>query len=115
MKKHYFLIFFFLSTAFAFAQSIDEYNGNKEKVTKQVEIDGFRMYPNPVSDGNLYIATLHNRKKNVQIFDVLGKRIFSKTLLNNKTRLDVSKLGSGVYILKVSEDKYSVTRKLVIR
>jgi len=77
------------------------------------EIQNFTMYPNPVEDGKLFINTANNSIKKIQIFDVLGKQIFS-TYLSGK-ELNVSKLNSGIYILKIIEEDKTATRKLVIK
>jgi hypothetical protein len=49
----------------------------------------------------------------VQVYDVLGKMVKSETLSNNT--LDVSNLNTGLYILKITQNQNSVTKKLVIR
>jgi hypothetical protein len=77
------------------------------------DIDGFTMYPNPVSEGILRINTLENSEKTIQIFDILGKQVLSRTTKNE--HISVAKLNSGVYILKVTELGKTATRKLVIK
>lgn len=73
----------------------------------------FRLYPNPNSTGTLTINSTNNSAIGVQVFDVLGKRVIN-TLLNNNT-VDVSALNSGLYIIKLTQDNISITKKLVIR
>tara|TARA_R110002073_G_scaffold279026_1_gene443079 strand:+ start:357164 stop:357979 length:816 start_codon:yes stop_codon:yes gene_type:complete len=80
---------------------------------KRNEIVGFKMYPNPVTDGIIRINTLNNASKTIQIFDVLGKQVLIRTLASE--HLNVSRLNSGVYILRVSEQGKTATRKLVIK
>ena len=81
-------------------------------VLKQ-EITGFSMYPNPVTNGEFTIRTLNNSNKNVQIFDLLGKLVYSKVITASE-RVQVSNLNEGIYILKVEEEGKTATRKLVI-
>ena len=76
-------------------------------------IDGFSMYPNPVSDGILRINTLENSEKTIQIFDVLGKQVLLRT--TKSEHISLAKLNSGIYILKVTELGKTATRKLVIK
>jgi len=76
-------------------------------------IQGLNLYPNPVSNGKLYISTSKNLSKDIEIFDVLGKKVFSSKLFSNT--LDISTLKSGVYVIKIVEDQKIETRKLVIR
>lgn len=77
------------------------------------DIQGFTLYPNPVSNGKVTITTAKNASKSVVVYDVLGKQVLGRTLSGNV--LDVSALHAGVYILKVTEDGKTATRKLVIR
>ncbi|MCF8273785.1 MAG: T9SS type A sorting domain-containing protein [Flavobacteriaceae bacterium] len=81
--------------------------------TKANQIQGFAMYPNPTSLGYVTLSSKNNTKMNVAVYDMLGKQVLNKTVTNNK--LDVTSLNSGVYIMKVSQDNASVTKKLVIQ
>ncbi len=76
-------------------------------------ISGLKMYPNPVSNGTLYINTNANAEKTVVIFDVLGKQVVNTTTSTNA--VNVSNLKGGVYIVKITEEGKTATRKLVIR
>jgi outer membrane protein assembly factor BamB len=77
-------------------------------------IDGFKVYPNPVNNGEFYIETLSNGVKSVQIFDMLGKQVFLKNIIANE-KIKTSNLKAGVYILKVAENDKKATTKLVIK
>ena len=82
--------------------------------TKQNSISGLNVYPNPVVNGNLFITSSNAAAtKSVAIFDVLGKQVI-KTTVSNQV-VNVSKLISGVYILKITEEGKTATRKLVIK
>ena len=86
----------------------------QDSTTQKVEeIKEFRMYPNPVTSGMLRINTLENAEKTIQIFDVLGKQVLSRT--TKSEHISVSTLISGIYILKVTELGKTATRKLVIK
>ena len=79
------------------------------------QIEGLTIYPNPVSNNKpfIYITSKNNLSKTVDVFNVLGKRIFSVSLIGKE--LNISMLSTGVYILKITENKVSETRKLVIK
>ncbi len=81
--------------------------------TARNDISGLSLYPNPVLNGNLYITTSNNNTKSVVIYDVLGKVVL-KTVVNEQP-VNVSNLNGGVYVVKVTEDGKTATRKLVIR
>lgn len=76
-------------------------------------IEGLTIFPNPVNNGKVYISTKYNLAKNIEIFDVLGKKVVSQVLYGKE--LKIQDLNPGVYILKIKEGKLSATRKLVVR
>lgn len=81
----------------------------------KLEIEGFATYPNPVSKGNFAITTNSIDVKQVSIFNVLGKQVISTSFSGTKSNIDVSSISSGIYILKVTENGRTATKKLVIR
>ena len=78
----------------------------------QNAIAGLSIYPNPVKGGVLYIDTQANSTKNVAVFDVLGKQVINVSTASNA--VNVSGLTDGVYIVKITENGNTATRKLVI-
>ncbi|MDJ0646824.1 MAG: T9SS type A sorting domain-containing protein [Flavobacteriaceae bacterium] len=115
MKKLYFLTFFFILSSFSFAQNSSELGVEDSKNRQSYEIEGFKMYPNPIVNGILFITSFEDQLKEVEIYDILGKRVFSRTLLKGKSRLNISTLKSGVYIIRVRENNKTATRKLVVK
>ena len=81
--------------------------------TNSNNIQGLTMYPNPLSGNTLFITSTANAEMNVKIYNVLGKEVLS-TKVNNTT-VDVSNLASGVYMVKITEEGKTATRKLVIQ
>lgn len=80
---------------------------------KSNDIAGLNIYPNPVTNGTLFINTDANAERKVTVFDVLGKQVLKVTTSNNA--INVASLNAGVYIVKVTEEGKTATRKLVIR
>ncbi|MFN7015362.1 MAG: T9SS type A sorting domain-containing protein, partial [Bacteroidia bacterium] len=76
------------------------------------EIAGLQVYPNPVSNGVLYINTNLNSSKSVQIFDLLGKQVLTTSTDTNS--VNVSTLTRGMYIVKITEEGKTATRKIVV-
>lgn len=101
--KHLYLLFFFMFVAVCSGQEAKA-NG---------DIDGFKLYPNPVTNGQVYINTTQNAPKQVLIFDVLGTQVMETTILGPE--LNVSDLDAGVYVLRVYEKDKVATRKLIIK
>jgi hypothetical protein len=81
--------------------------------TNQNAISGLRVYPNPVTNGTLFIETSANADRKVAIFDVLGKKVLSTS--TNDNTVNVGSLNAGVYIVKITEEGKTASRKLVIR
>jgi hypothetical protein len=76
-------------------------------------INGLTMYPNPLSGNTLYLTSTANAAMSVQIFDLLGKEVLKATVVNNA--VNVAKLTAGVYVVKITEEGKTATRKLVIQ
>jgi hypothetical protein len=76
-------------------------------------IEGLNFYPNPVTNGKLYITSKSNDDKQIAIFDVLGKKVFQSQLTSKE--LNISSLSPGIYFIKIEEGDASTTRKLIVR
>ena len=112
MAKNYFYSITLL--VFLFSMSVSAQETKPQPRTQETAtIEGLSLYPNPVSNGKVYISTKNDLDKEVIIFDVLGKKVL-QTQLSSK-ELNVSNLPSGVYIIKINEKEASATRKLIIR
>ena len=71
------------------------------------------IYPNPVSDGIINLVNPTNEALAVEIFDLNGRKVISKTSIFDS--VDVSELSEGVYSMKLSnQDKFDV-KKIVIK
>lgn len=70
------------------------------------------IYPNPTNTGLVTIETASNEAAAVEVYNLLGKQVISQTLTNST--LNVANLSSGVYLVKVSVEGKSATKKLVI-
>ena len=77
------------------------------------DIKGFKLYPNPVTTGKVYIQTAQNAPKKILIYDVFGTRVKETTILGNE--LNLSDLVAGVYVLRVFEKDKVATRKLIVK
>ncbi|EPR73284.1 hypothetical protein ADIWIN_1715 [Winogradskyella psychrotolerans RS-3] len=73
----------------------------------------FSLYPNPTNTGSVSISSTNSAAISVQVFDILGKQVKNQTLTNNT--LSVANLKSGVYIVKITQNNASTTKKLVIK
>jgi hypothetical protein len=101
-KKYFYITLFCLFSFIGFAQE-----------SKTVSNDALGFYPNPVSNGKIYITSKTTLEKEILIFDVLGKKVLQTTLTAKE--LNISTIPPGVYIIKISEGDATATRKLIIR
>ena len=112
MTKIYF--YTTLLTLFFFSLSVSAQETKQQsRLQESTTIEGLSLYPNPVSNGKVYITTKNDLDKEIQIFDVLGKKVL-QTVLSSR-ELNVSTLTPGVYIIKIKEEEASTTRKLIVR
>jgi len=107
MKKIYFVLLMVFSIALSAQEPVDFNNPRNE------EISGFKLYPNPAFDDVVYITTAKNARKEVAVYDVFGEIVLTDRILN--TSLNISRLVPGVYVLQVTEDSKTITRKLVVK
>lgn len=77
------------------------------------EISEFKLYPNPVYNGLVHITTKNNKEKQITIFNVFGEIVLLERIKDKS--LDISRLVPGVYVVRVTENKKSITRKLVVK
>lgn len=77
------------------------------------DIPGFKIYPNPVTNGRVNISTSLNAPKQILIFDIFGSQIMETTIIGSE--LNVNDLDAGVYVLRVNENNKVATRKLIIK
>ncbi len=90
-----------------FASDLDTTLSNEEFGTTT-----FSMYPNPTNGATVTITSPSNNTKEVQVYSILGKQVINTTITNT---LNVADLQSGIYVVKITENGKSATKKLVIR
>ena len=107
MKKIYFVLLMALPL-FTSGQALP--SADSKEVN---ELQGFKMYPNPVYGSEVYITTASNGNKGIKVYDVFGEIVLTDRIATNT--LNVSPLVPGVYVLQVTEQGSTMTRKLVIK
>jgi hypothetical protein len=91
---------------------LDDYNSTVLSVVKN-QIDNFTMYPNPVSNGRLYMSSSNNLNKQVKIYALTGQQVYSNNI-QTEDYLNISNLNRGIYLVRIEEDGKIATRKLVV-
>ncbi|MDO7171594.1 T9SS type A sorting domain-containing protein [Mariniflexile sp. AS56] len=90
---------------------------SKTLSTNTIEKLKFDVYPNPVV--NEFTVSLKNSNLNldksiIRIYAINGQKVKEFKVLNaSEIKLNVSQLNSGFYLLKISDDVNSVSKKLI--
>jgi hypothetical protein len=76
-------------------------------------IDGFVFYPNPADN-------VLNLKSNVtidqvELFTVLGQSVLTRSINAASSQLDISRLSTGVYLMRVTADGQTATYQVIKR
>ena len=112
MKKNYFYIILLLAIFFTTGAKAQD-SKPSPKIQEDTSIEGLNLYPNPVTNGKVYISSKNDYDKEIIIFNVLGKKVL-QTVISTR-ELNVSNLAPGVYIIKITEENATSSRKLIIR
>ncbi len=118
MTKNYFYKLFFLGTfllltSLGYAQVGTTSVSQKAAVVKTIE--SLSIYPNPATvNGKITIETKTNESKEIEIYNVVGKKIFS-TNLSTKELILPNSVTAGIYMIKIRENNASATRKLIVK
>jgi len=101
MKKWYLLLFFFIG---AFGISLAQDTS---------DVPGLKVYPNPVTQGVVYISTDANQPKDIIIYDVFGTVKLNTSI--DQDALYLQNIGAGIYVIRITENNYTATRKLIVK
>lgn len=93
--------------------SLGALNSNQTLSVVKNKIEGFVLFPNPVTEGKLYMISSNNATKQVQIYTMLGQQVYLNNVQINEA-IDVTSLKKGIYLLHIEEEGKIATRKLVI-
>ncbi|APQ17001.1 T9SS type A sorting domain-containing protein [Maribacter hydrothermalis] len=107
MKKIYFILLMVFSIGLYAQDTIDVNNLQNDEIT------GFKLYPNPAMADVVYVTTEQNSQKEVRIYDVFGELVLTDRLTTKA--LNISRLSPGVYVVQVTENDKSITRKLIVK
>ncbi|PWK18580.1 T9SS type A sorting domain-containing protein [Xanthomarina spongicola] len=75
-----------------------------------LEDNTITIYPNPASD---YITIISNLSSTYMLIDINGKEIFSGSVINGQSTIDLSKLNSGIYFIHFKNDSNITIKKII--
>jgi hypothetical protein len=79
--------------------------------------DNINVYPNPANTVlNIDFSNDYNiRNTTIEIVDINGKTILKLKIANVSTQLDIKKMNSGLYLMKIQNDKNLITKRIIIQ
>lgn len=80
-------------------------------VEEEMPTNGFIVYPNPTT-GKVTISVENETIDQVELLDILGKKIMTKS--GNSSQIDLSTFSSGVYIFKIYSGN-NIIQKYIIK
>lgn len=93
------------------------YDATLSTVESDLENKNIKIFPNPTSDFiAIQIGRLNLQDLNIEMYDMQGKLIQEKTLKSGQTigYFDIQTLYSGTYLIKISTNNMSLTRKVIV-
>ena len=83
---------------------------------KENEKNSFIIYPNPASGkATIVLKDSLSEDYRVKVTDVLGKIVFEYDFNEPSAEFDISVLKSGIYLVTVSTNDKSATKKLIVK
>ena len=97
--------------AFTYSLPSFSYNNNFADINSIKINADIICYPNPVTD-NLYIKAALNSKYFVELIDINGRIISTKHYYSDAV-IRADYLKPGLYLLKITDDNFTITKKII--
>lgn len=92
--------------------SLEAQETNTVSSTPTVFEEQVFLFPNP-ADNFIKISNLSGEEVEVAVYNVLGDAVIRTVLSKIETSFDLSKIPSGVYIVAYTNDKKTITERLI--
>jgi len=73
----------------------------------------FTIYPNPNKGKFIIELTNKTTESTIEIYDLMGKKVWSKVSSENKLEIDISNQPKGIYLVKVVSENNVIIQKIV--
>ncbi len=77
------------------------------------EQNNFKIFPNPAAR-NFAISTIQDQVYNVEIYDLLGKKLMKLDNVESNSEIDISHLEVGHYCVQITGNRGVVVKKLLV-
>ena len=94
--------------------NLDNITASTTLSTQDLKVDNdFEISPNPASSKlNIKLSNALDNA-NVTVYNVLGKKVYSKSLSTLESSINVANWNTGVYLVRVSTDSQTITKRFV--
>lgn len=93
--------------------NIDVINESLNSVEFYIQDKEFVISPNPAKDRLNIILPSGSDNMQLEVFDVLGKRVYKGLLTKLESSINVSNWRSGVYLVRISDNSTSQTKRFI--
>ncbi|MFD2562814.1 M14 family zinc carboxypeptidase [Aquimarina rubra] len=73
----------------------------------------FRLYPNPVTDGVLFVRGVLDQEIDITIYNYAGQKVMNTKILDGN--IDVGNLSNGLYLLQLGNDANKKIKRFIIQ
>jgi len=73
----------------------------------------FLIYPNPANTKLIVEVDKKNTEITLTICNINGQELLRQQIVNNKTQINISNLMSGIYFVKLENDKFVEVKKII--
>lgn len=83
-------------------------------LVKKEKINQFTVYPNPAKD-YINLTLQESGIHTIELIDLSGRLLYKNRTQNQNSSISTKQIASGMYLLKIRNDNWSVTEKIFIR
>jgi hypothetical protein len=112
MKTKLLILLLFIGGFSSFSQSTSG-NGATIIESQTDKLNDFNISPNPSKRALNIEFTKINGDLRLEVYDVLGKRVHKGVLTKLKTSVNVTNWKMGVYLVRLSNDKTTQTKRFI--
>src|SRR5690625_184147 len=95
-----------------FPRDMNDIDGTTLSVEDFETASNIDIYPNPATD-RFYVKVNNNAQ--VEVFSIIGKKVVQTQVADQNTAVSIQNLKAGVYIIKITQDGATTTKKLIIK
>ncbi len=91
------------------------YSDETVSIYKETKISA-SIYPNPANQTvNIVFDNMPEKVCDIKLYDITGKQVKSVPIKSDQTKVDISGLSGGLYLLKINQGACHLNKKLIIK